>query len=164
MQKIKNTLITVFVSLALFGGIVFIARQDKTALPVSVEAGALAAEESRYDFGRISMAAGNVSRVFRVKNNSADSVIVSKIYTSCMCTLASIKTKDGVDGPFGMPGHGFMPKVNRVISPGEEAEVEVTFDPAAHGPAGIGFVERTIYLESGKVRPLELVFSVTVTP
>lgn len=124
----------------------------------------LAAEEKSFDFGRISMAAGNVSHSFGIKNNGAEPINISKIYTSCMCTTARLETMEGQTPFFGMPGHGFTPKIKREIKAGEEAVIEVIFDPAAHGPAGVGPISRFVYLESGEGKPFEFSFSAVVTP
>lgn len=118
--------------------------------------------EPAFDFGTISMAAGNVSHSFRIKNSGADAVAINKIYTSCMCTSASLIVGDLKLGPFGMAGHGFIPKINRALAPGEEASLEIVFDPAAHGPAGVGTIQRVIYLETSAGRQtLEITANVT---
>jgi hypothetical protein len=110
-----------------------------------------------YDFGQISMAAGKVKTIFQVKNTSTERVMISKMYTSCMCTNAVLQMGSKRYGPFGMPGHGFMPKLNSEVQPGEEFSVEVIFDPAAHGPAGVGPIQRTVYVEtSAGVAQLEI--------
>ena len=116
----------------------------------------LKADETLYNFGNISMAAGNVSHIFRVKNLGAEAVTVSKLYTSCMCTTATLKAGGKSYGPIGMAGHGFVPKINAVVAPGEEITVEAVFDPAAHGPAGVGTIERAVYLEGNPGETLEL--------
>ena len=111
-----------------------------------------------FDFGRISMAKGNVSYKFQLKNTGDKKVLINKIYTSCMCTSALLKTSAGEWGPFGMPGHGYVPSLNILINPGEMIEAEAVFDPAAHGPAGLGKFERLVYLEgaSGSVQELKI--------
>lgn len=124
----------------------------------------LVAADKLYDFGAISMANGNVSRVFKVKNTGAGEVTVNKLYTSCMCTSASITAAAGKKGPFSMPGHGVVPKIDVPIKPDEEFEVEVTFDPTAHGPAGVGRIERQILLENSAGAPLVLNIKANVTP
>src|SRR3989338_11123866 len=98
----------------------------------------LAVDESFFDFGNISMAAGVVVHEFKVKNIGTTEAVISQIYTSCMCTEATFKKGDTKLGPFGMPGHGFVPKIKGAIDVGEEAIIEVAFDPAAHGAAGGG--------------------------
>lgn len=126
--------------------------------------GFLSAEETSFDFGNISMAKGNVSHIFKIKNNSSDTVDVTKIYTSCMCTQATLINKNSKKGPFGMAGMGFIPEIKETINPGKEAEVEVVFDPAAHGPAGLGRIERTISLENNGKGRIDISISVNVTP
>ena len=167
MKHTKNIALALIVVFILLGGLMLIARPKSETPQVATAVGTLAdlkAGEDTFDFGSVSMAAGKVSHTFKVKNEGADPVVVTKMFTSCMCTSASITTKEGKMGPFGMPGHGFIPEINRVIAPGEEAAVEVVFDPAAHGPAGVGRIERVVTLESGDSEPLKLGFGATVTP
>lgn len=156
------------VFLVLFGALVWFSRPEARRQPANVGSagsGALAAEEMSFDFGEVSMARGKVRRTFMVKNESAVPVAVEKVYTSCMCTEAKFTRAGGKSrGPFGMPGHGFIPKINETLAPGEEAQVEAIFDPAAHGPAGVGPVERLIYIESSNAPTLELTISAVVTP
>lgn len=123
-----------------------------------------AVNEPFYNFGNISMRNGNVSYFYKIKNSSDSPALISRMYTSCMCTSAALIYKDKKIGPFGMPGHGFVPKTNEIIAPNDEAEVEVVFDPNAHGPAGVGKISRVVYIESEGGGKLELVFEATVTP
>lgn len=105
----------------------------------------LTASETSFDFGRISMAAGKVQHSFIVKNNSDTAIKVRQITTSCMCTIAMWRQGDKTLGPFGMSGHGGPTgMMEDVLTPGAEAEVVVEFDPAAHGPAGVGVIERQV--------------------
>ena len=127
-------------------------------------AGALVAAEPFYDLGTISMSAGKVSRMFKITNTGTGQVFVKKIYTSCMCTTATLTTKEGKAGPFGMPGHEAIPTISQTVAPNEEASIEAIFDPAAHGPAGVGRVRRSIYIEiDSQKEPLELIFEANVT-
>ena len=121
------------------------------------------AEKNSFDFGRISMAAGTVIKSFEIKNENRVPLTVKKMYTSCMCTIATLKTSDTQYGPFGMPGHGFIPSIDATIAPNTKGTVEVVFDPAAHGPAGVGRIERIITLETDG-EPIEFFISATVTP
>jgi len=81
-----------------------------------------------------------------------------------MCTSAFLIRGDKKIGPFGMPGHGFAPSLNQNLAPNEEAALEVIFDPAAHGPAGVGQVERSVYVENNLDQPIEVGFKAFVTP
>lgn len=121
--------------------------------------------EEFFDFGIISMAAGNVSHAFKIKNTGTEPIVISKVYTSCMCTTATLTTQEGAVGPFGMPGHAAIPSIKQSIAPNEEASVEIVYDPAAHGPAATGKVRRTVYLETdAQKEPFELSFEANVTP
>lgn len=127
--------------------------------------GALVSNETNYDFGSISMAAGKVTRAFKIENLTVQDVVIEKIYTSCMCTQASISIAGKTFGPFGMPGHGFFGSmVNQVLKAGESAQVEVMFDPAAHGPAGVGPAERVVFVESKDGSRLQFNIKALVTP
>ena len=50
------------------------------------------------------MSKANVSHSFQNKN-TGNLRLKFKIYTSCMCTEATIVNGDSRKGPFGMPGH-----------------------------------------------------------
>jgi hypothetical protein len=111
------------------------------------------------------MAAGHVSHRYRIRNTGTEPLQIDRIYTSCMCTRATLTTSSGRSfGPFGMPGHGFVAPANAPLAPGQEASVDIVFDPAAHGPSGVGRIERAIMLESAQARPLELRFVAMVKP
>lgn len=135
------------------------------AVSDSLGGGKLVAENGGFDFGEVSMARGTVNTVFAVRNSGLKPVKITKVYTSCMCTEASLTLPGKKQfGPFGMPGHGFIPKLDAVLQSGESAEVRITFDPAAHGPAGIGKVVRTVYLENDSGAPFTLNFTAKIIP
>lgn len=166
MKKIiKNPIL--FVALAV-AAIIILAAVFKPA-PADEQSAAmttavLVTDNVFHDFGSISMANGKVSYDFVVKNTTGEMIDVKKLYTSCMCTEALFIRGDIEKGPFGMPGHGFVPPVNESLQSGEEVIIRVVFDPAAHGPAGIGAIRRSIYLEGDRSKLLELQFSAVVTP
>ncbi|MEK7618511.1 MAG: DUF1573 domain-containing protein [Patescibacteria group bacterium] len=125
----------------------------------------LTAAETFFDFGTISMAKGKVTKAFTVKNTTGEPITVSKVYTSCMCTQAVITSGNDRKGPFGMPGHGgSIPTISLTIAPNSEAVVEVIFDPAAHGPSGVGPIQRNVFVESTDSGKLTLEFKANVTP
>jgi hypothetical protein len=131
----------------------------------ATQPGALVSPRPNYDFGTISMKAGNVSTTYRIKNEGAAPLTVNKIFTSCMCTNATLITASGrKQGPFGMPGHGPLKAVSQQLAPGETALLEVVFDPAAHGPSGVGRIERVVTVESKGTTPLELGMVAMVRP
>ena len=131
----------------------------------AVQSGGLVSARPHYDFGTISMATGNVSITYRVRNASAAPLTINRIFTSCMCTTATLIMASGrKQGPFGMPGHGPLKAVSAQLAPGEVALLELVFDPAAHGPSGIGRIERVVTVNAGGVRPLQLGMVALVRP
>src|SRR3989344_3147780 len=130
-----KTSIGIFLGILVLAAMIWVARPAAEKGTVNYpegSSGALEAKESSFDFGTISMAKGKVSHSFAVKNSGAGPVTIEKMYTSCMCTTA-VLMKDGRKfGPYGMAGHGFIPKINEALASGAEAVVEVVFDPAAH--------------------------------
>lgn len=164
----NKTIIGIVIGSLVLGGFVWIARPDEQSNNNSVSAtsnGALTVEETNnYDFGTISIAAGTVSHIFKIKNTSEKAVTINKMYTSCMCTTATLLLSGKEFGPVGMLGHGAIPKIDQTINPREEGKVEVIFDPAAHGPAGVGRIQRAVTIENSTGRPVELLFTAIVTP
>ncbi|MDP3764088.1 MAG: DUF1573 domain-containing protein [bacterium] len=165
-MPIKNIIIYILTVVAIVGGVIWMARPDKnnntdpTASIISV----LNFSETQYDFGTISMANGNVSKIFKITNSSNKSIEIEKIYTSCMCTEAELNINNKKLGPFGMPGHNLVPKVNQTLNVGETAEIKVIYNPNAHGPAGVGPVDRIVYVEEKGRQPLEFRIKAVVTP
>lgn len=129
-----------------------------------VQNGRLGSEETSFDFGRISMSKGEVEHIFRLKNNSSGTATITKMYTSCMCTTAYLSYLDFEFGPVGMPGHLSIPSMNKEIVPGGMLDVRVVFNPAAHGPAGVGRIERVVTLEEAGGSVAQVGFTATVTP
>jgi hypothetical protein len=142
------------------------AANPKAAAPAAkaAPAGPLVAAKPSYDFGKISMAAGKVSHKYWISNESSAPVTINKIYTSCMCTEATLLTPSRKKGPFGMPGHGVVPTISEPVAPGQAVQIEVVFDPAAHGPSGVGPIDRVVVIDNNAGRSLELRMAALVRP
>ena len=155
----------IVVSIGIIGLLILALALSKSSRPSggNTTTSQLQAIEGSFDFGSISMAKGKVNKVFTFKNNTASVIIAKKLYTSCMCTKATFTKGGKVFGPFGMPAHGFIPSFSEIIEPGQEAQVEVVFDPAAHGPAGVGTIERQATLETSDGQ-IVFKFKAQVTP
>ena len=125
----------------------------------------LTASETLYDFGTISMKNGNVTKEFTVTNSTDKDIIVSTVLTSCMCTSAFIVGPDGsTKGPFKMPGMGYVPPANERIKAGESRAIRVVYDPNAHGPAGVGRIDRFVTLTDATGSTVQLGIKALVTP
>lgn len=166
MNKKNKKLLIIFAAAAVVLAVVFLAQKNGGDENTSkYSASALTAFENFFDFQTVSMKDGKVSHKFEIKNEGEEPVRIEKVYTSCMCTEASVADAKGRNwGTFGMPGHT-PAKTNIEVKPGETLTVEAIFDPAAHGPSGVGLAERSVYLESNsqKSPKIELKFSAVVT-
>ncbi len=128
-------------------------------------ASVLVASEKLYDFGTISMKNGNVTKDFTVTNPGDTDIFIPSLVTSCMCTKAFMVEPDGTTkGPFGMPSMGYVPPVNETIRAGESRTVRVVYDPNAHGPAGVGPIDRFITITDKSGGELQLEIKGLVTP
>lgn len=123
----------------------------------------LAAEVATRDLGTVGITDGLVEIAFRVSNRTDEPVQLAAVYTSCMCTEATLEFEDGTTaGPFGMPGHELPVTLDRTLAAGEAFDVRATFDPMAHGPDAVGPMKRAIALHSGNGSMLQLDFTVNV--
>ena len=57
-----------------------VSQNEPSVEGTSVSAGTLEVKESTYDFGTISMKAGEVSHIFKIKNVGSDPVVIAKRY------------------------------------------------------------------------------------
>ncbi|MDP1707325.1 MAG: DUF1573 domain-containing protein [bacterium] len=131
----------------------------------SIAQSSLIASETLYDFGTISMKNGLVNKEFTITNPTNLDIMATTVLTSCMCTLAYIVKENGdLKGPFGMPGMGYVPPANELIKAGESRVIRVIYDPNAHGPAGVGRIDRFITLTDASGGALQLEIKALVTP
>ena len=168
MKSKKFVVFAAIVFVAALGFVVFGKGGEEGEVKTPTQsASVLGALEKDFDFGAIAMKNGDVSKIFELENEGTEPILISKVYTSCMCTVAKITTAKGdTSGPYGMPGHGGgISKANVEIGAGETVKVEVIFNPAAHGPSGVGLANRTVFIEtnSSQTPKVELNFTATVT-
>lgn len=137
--------------------------QGASALTTATSA--LTASATLYDFGTISMKNGLVAKDFMVTNPTDKDIFVTTLVTSCMCTKALIVESDGsTKGPFGMPAMGYVPPANETIRAGESRTIRVVYDPNAHGPAGVGRIDRFVTLTDVSGGTIQFEIKALVTP
>ena len=149
IKKIFGIGMALLFLLVIFSGLFSIAKEGLNEKDITnpLNAEAVAVDPANYDLGEVPMGNGLVTREYKVKNTTSQILKLKKIVTSCMCTKAKVKTISGESKLFGMEGHGDKnAPVNLEITPGEEALVTAIFDPAAHGPQGVGPIDRTVTL------------------
>lgn len=80
-----------------------------------------------------------------------------------MCTKARLVQADQVSEWFGMSHGSDAPIVNVPLEEGQPTYLEVSIDPAAHGPNGIGPIQRGVMVQTASGQELRFVLAATVT-
>jgi len=148
-MKDSKVLITIVVATVLLigGGVVLLGGKSTTTSEVLSEVSGIEANPTFYDLGEVPINGGVVTKEYSIKNTSGSAIKLKKVATSCMCTTASVQIMGKETPFFGMEGHGDAnPPVNIEVGVGQEGKVVVIFDPAAHGPQGVGPFNRVVYL------------------
>lgn len=111
-----------------------------------------------FDWGTINYGGGDATAEFTISNPGAGILSLAEVSTSCMCTTAQIIINDQKSPFFGM--HQKSSWIGQ-IPPGGEAKLKVVFDPAFHGPSGVGSVTRQIVIETSDPDHPKLEFNLT---
>ncbi len=166
----KNTIIIVVLIIIGIAGLMWWGKSVQSTNNEKIEnkqqlnnSETLIANETVYDFGTISMRDGIVSKIFKLTNPTQKDIDLKNIGTSCGCTTAFIINGNSKKGPFGMEGMSNN-KTDEVIPAGESRDIEVVFNPNAHGPAGIGIIDRFIYIIDSKRNETKLEIKAIVKP
>lgn len=148
-----------FVALFLTG-----ACESEREVPRSLPATpAFKPDRLEHDFGRVPIDGGTVETLFRLVNESSDDVQLASVATSCGCTSATAQFADGSTvGSFDPPADGDWGSAGRSVMAGESFQVRVVFDPAAHGPDGVGELMREVILATPDGSSTRLVIMVNV--
>lgn len=118
----------------------------------NTKADGISAAIESIDIGKVGYGNGLVSKTYQLKNDTGRDLKLKKIVTSCMCTKARVKFSEKTTKYYAMEMNGDKnPIISYDFPAGSTAELEFNFDPAAHGPAGIGPVDRviTLYFDNG---------------
>lgn len=146
----------VFTLLILGGGIYVLSISSAPVKITSSQNAKVSVDQKNFDWGNISYSGGNVTKTFAIKNTGSDILQLTGVKTSCTCTKAQIVI-DGKSSPY-FSMHATSSWVGEV-APGKEAELTVIFDPAFHGPTGVGPMERLISVETNDIQNPNLEFS-----
>lgn len=153
--------IVLFTILILVGGIVLLSGGGSTSATITASQNAKAkVDQKNYDWGQINMKGGNISKTFTIKNIGTDTLKLTNIKTSCHCTKAQVKIGNISSPYFGMNN---VSSWTSEVPPRQEAQLEVVFDPAYHGPQGIGPITRLVSVETNDKSNSRIEFSLTGT-
>lgn len=157
----KKAIIIMVIStiVLLFGGVFFLTKTTSTPqISASQNAKAYVADPTSFDWGNIPMDKGNKVKTFTIKNAGTEMLKLYNVKTSCHCTKAYVSI-NGVDSPsFGMDS---LSSWTGEVPAGKEAKLTVVFDPAYHGPSGMGAVNRFVSVETNDAANSKLTFTLT---
>lgn len=156
-MKQENQLVLIFLGIFIAVVSFFIFFNSNSAGEENVNA-KVALGETNYDWGDVGINDGNVTHTFDIKNEGSDPLELYNVVTSCMCTTATLKLGNEQSPEFGM--HEKSAYVMKVL-PGEIAQLNITFDPAFHGPSGVGPISRLIRVSTNDPGNSLLEFSLT---
>lgn len=111
-----------------------------------------------FDWGTIDYGGGDVTAEFTIDNPGTGPLSISEVSTSCMCTTAQVIINDQKSPYFGM--HQKSSWTGQIPS-GGEAKLKVVFDPAFHGPSGVGPIDRQIVMKTSDPDHPKLEFNLT---
>lgn len=143
--------------LILGGGIYILSTTTSSPVEITTSQNAKAQVDQKFfDWGNIPINGGNAIKTFSIKNSGTDILKITGVKTSCTCTKAQIII-DGKTSPY-FSMHATSGWVGEV-APGKEAQLKVIFDPAFHGPTGVGPMERLISMQTNDAQNPNLEFS-----
>lgn len=155
----KTLIIATVVTLSLLIGGVFVLSRQKEEEPLMTNAQTEAkVEETAHDWGEIKLNGGDVEKVFKITNNGTEDLILTNVVTSCMCTTAQLILDDETSPYFGMHTKS---SYKLLVPPRKTAQLKVVFDPAYHGPSGVGSITRQVSVETNDPDKPELNFMLT---
>jgi len=157
MRKISSMNLAIIIGAVAVIGIAiaafFMSPQKPAASNVST-GGRIEASETSFDFGRVPNTPSSYHNI-KFKNSGSGPLKLTGAYTSCGCTSVIIKLPKEDSPRFEM--HNNPTDWSGELKAGEEAMLEIKFDPIAHGIKGQ--VSRTIMLFSNDPKEPQKEFS-----
>lgn len=158
MNQKKILIAFIVLTIAILGGGSYLlSASSSTPQKVTTSQNAKASvDQKTFDWGIIPYGGGNVSKTFTIKNIGTDVLQLTNIKTSCACTYAQLIIDGKTSPKFGM--HSTSSWVGEIAG-GKEANLTVVFDPAFHGPTGVGPMERLTSVQTNDINNSNLEFS-----
>ncbi|MBI4036330.1 DUF1573 domain-containing protein [Candidatus Daviesbacteria bacterium] len=146
----KIVIAIVIFSAVLVGGAAYFLAGSSSSKPVleKTTGAKLETPELSFDFKDIAFGGGIVTHAFPIKNLGDKDLQIANMATSCMCTKVFLKTQSSEGPRAGMKGMSKQNSWTGTLKPGEVGEIVAEFDPAFHGPSGVGPVDRVVSFET----------------
>lgn len=138
-------ILTVFI---IGGGIFFLSNSPTKAVLQKTVGARIETPQTSFDFKNVPYNGGFAKHSFTIKNIGDKELQIANLATSCTCTKVFYKKGKEESPYFSMKGHSGESSWTGVLKPKEKAELVIVFDPTAHGPQGVGPIERIISFET----------------
>jgi hypothetical protein len=162
MKNNKFTIGVIVTTVVLLLGGIALAKQmtsnSSPELTINEQAEASVISDPAHDWGEIMMDEGDQETIFTIKNEGSAPLQLYGINTSCMCTTAQLIMGNQQSPAFGMHNKS---KYIFEVPPQQEAQLKVVFDPAYHGPSGVGPINRQVQIATNDPANPMLQFMVT---
>lgn len=144
--------------LLIFGGVFLVTKTNNRASLTTNQTTQVSVDKTSFDWGEIGINNGKVQAEFNLTNTGSAPLQLANVSTSCMCTTAQIEI-EGKRSPY----FGMMQKSSWTgqVEPGKTAKLIVEFDPAFHGPQGVGQITRQAVVETNDPDQRQLTFVTT---
>lgn len=158
-MKNKNSIIIATIVIATFGILGWAIAQLGGSADITMTAAAqVATQERAYDWGTIDMDDGMATKQFEITNSGTEPLQLYNVTTSCTCTTAQLISEGQRSPLYSMHTKS---KYVHELAPGETAQLEVVFNPAFHGPSGVGAITRQVTVETNNPQEPALNFVVS---
>lgn len=128
------------------GGVFFLGKEPAGSVALSKNAAAVfSTDHDRYEWGNIEYEGGKASHRFTIKNDGTADLSIANLKTSCMCTTVQFLSPAGNSPVLAMHQKS---QWQGTLTPGNVADIDVVFDPAFHGPQGVGPIERVVSFDT----------------
>lgn len=145
--------------LLLVGGVFFLGKQPAGSVELSKNSAAeFSTDHDRYEWGNIDYGGEKASHRFTVTNNGTADLTIANLKTSCMCTTAQFLSSSGNSPILAMHQKSTW---QGTLAPGDTADIDVVFDPAYHGPQGVGLIERVVSFDTNDPKKPYVEFTLT---
>ena len=163
MTDKKIILGIILITILILGGGMFLLTKSSSAPSQTVtlsQNAKVEALEKTFDWGVIKYSGDKATKTFIIKNTGSDPLKLYNVKTSCHCTKAYVAI-NGIESPkFGMDS---LSSWTGEVAPGQEAKLTAVFDPAFHGPQGVGPINRFVLIETNDKANQKLTFTLTGT-
>ncbi|MBI2031703.1 MAG: DUF1573 domain-containing protein [Candidatus Levybacteria bacterium] len=137
-----------FSLLIIVGGAFVLSNGPTKAVVEKTQGAKLETKETSFDFKEIPYSGGKAEHAYLIKNTGNKDLEIANISTSCMCTIAYFKSEREMSSEFGMKGMTQPSSWKGILKAQEEGKIVIVFDPAFHGPQGVGPISRIVSFET----------------